>query len=269
MSPPLKSHELFFYSLNCLLCFEIPVLVFIPNPWHKQSGFNKKKDTQLCFPGVSVEQLVFDSTAAACFVWHPSRMWLRCTEWHLNGSSHTHYFSSSGSVTPGASFRPLHPLLLPFFSSVTLNILDAIWRTGPLKERHLTAIGLLDPVTITGIRGEKERKKRVGRELQTCDCETPRGLVLRRRWGVVACDKSCHCASTEGEAAACSRWRVRAAWLPPRGRTVPRIRTQRASESPCLSQSWEHFSTWLSVELPPKRLKCWATRMGAAETCFY
>lgn len=73
------------------------------------------------------------------------------------------------------------PALL--FSSVTLNILDAIWRTGPLKVRHLTAIGLLDPVTITGnrYRGKgKKKKKCVGWELQTCECEIPRGLVLRR-----------------------------------------------------------------------------------------
>lgn len=61
-----------------------------------------------------------------CAAYHT--IWLRCIEWHLNGNSYTHYFSSTGSVMPGASFSPLSSFLL---STPQWHWIAAIWQTRP------------------------------------------------------------------------------------------------------------------------------------------
>lgn len=62
-----------------------------------------------------------------CAAYHT--IWLRCIEWHLNGNSYTHYFSSTGSVMPGASFSPLSSFLL---STPQWHWIAAIWQTRPV-----------------------------------------------------------------------------------------------------------------------------------------
>lgn len=145
-----------------------------------------------------------------CAAYHT--IWLRCIEWHLNGNSYTHYFSSTGSVMPGASFSPLSSFLL---STPQWHWIAAIWQTRPgsLREWQVpkvlplyilkqwpTVISLwLWPVNILGS--------------YTVVWDLRRFLVWSQsggRWGQDEDER-------ESRGSSYSRWHVRAPSVPPWG----------------------------------------------------